>query len=365
MAFVSGTMLIDAPASALNNSKRDDAARNPVTPAKFIWTFTGKTIPYVSAQAVRFWIRTSLANSQSRWAASPTYKENENLAYADGNPIKYWDDDLFGYMRAPTAATRERRKVDPEYSKLTELEEEKKKEVSLTRISPFRVSTFIGVAPVNLVNDWGTMSRHNGDPVLHQHQFYQATLKGMFSLNLATSGTFFNGGRVGYRNLDKIRMKLAREANLEEVTLHGQPAFRLPAARRAERVAALIRAIGELEGGAKLALHYTDVTPPLVLAAVIKGGNNPLSRALGANSQGDPEFNIDAFAEALRVYKDQLLSDVFVGWARGYLDGERAKLVAMTDEERCGVRLRWGHPREAMAEMASELAHESRHSWYD
>ncbi len=356
MAFVTGIMLIDAPAAALNNAGQEEGARTDNTVAvKRIRTRAGD-YPYVSAQAVRYWLRTYLERSVPQWRVSPTRREAK-VAYADGNPITYWDDDLFGYMRAESK--RAGAKGEGKEDNLTPTNRE------LTRISPLRVSTFVSIAPVRIVDDFGTMARHDGDPVPHEHQFYRATLKGLFSLNLTTAGTFFNGGRVGYRNLDDNRMKLARDAKLEELEIHGQPAFRLPTLQRAERVATLVRAIGELEGGAKLALHYTDVTPPLLLAAVIKGGNNPLVRAVGANHQGEPELNTDALAEVLRVYKDQFLSDVFVGWARGYLEEERAKLVGMTDNERSGVRLRWAHPREAMAELASELSHEGRHSWYE
>jgi len=221
------------------------------------------------------------------------------------------------------------------------------------------------MAPVRIVDDFGTMARQDGDPVPHEHQFYRATLKGLFSLNLTTAGTFFNGGRVGYRNLDANRAKAAREAKLEELEIHGQPALRLPFNKRAERIAILVRALGEIEGGAKLTLHYTDITPPLILAAVIKGGNNPLNRVIQANHQGEPGLDQGALAEVLRVYKDQFLSDLFVGWTRGYLEEDRAKLATMTDEDRSGIRLRWGHPREATAELARELSHETSKSWYD
>jgi CRISPR-associated protein Cst2 len=36
------------------------------------------------------------------------------VAYTDANPIRYWDDDLFGYMRAPSkrAAAVEQREAD-------------------------------------------------------------------------------------------------------------------------------------------------------------------------------------------------------------------------------------------------------------
>src|SRR5690606_15602068 len=207
-----------------------------------------------------------------------------------------------------------------------------------------------------IVDDYGTMARHDGDAVPHEHQFYRATLQGLFSLNLTTAGTFFCGGRVGYRNLDEVRVQLAKERGLEEVSVYGQPAYRLPFGERAKRVAALVRALGELEGGAKLTLHYTDVTPSLLVAAVLRGGNHPFARIVLANPMGQPEFVLDAFQEVLRVYRDRLLSDVFVGWARGYLDEQRAAVERLGEDiERSGVRLRWGHPREVMAQLAEEL----------
>jgi len=370
MAFVTGMMLIETPAAALNNSGRDENARiDTATAVKFIAAGAGR-IPYVSAQAVRFWIRDYLARRNGEWKAAPTYKENENLAYTAANPIEYWDDDLFGYMRAPTSATRGKRKEDPEYLKLTPLAEQKGRdgklrEANVTRISPFRSGTLVGLGPVRIVEDWGTMARHNGDPVLHQHQFYRATLQGLMSLDLSTAGTFFNGGRVGYRNLDEVRVKLAVEQKLLEVSVHGQPAFRLPNPERTRRVATLVKAFGELEGGAKLTLHYTDVTPGLLICAVLKAGNNPFARIVRPNAQSDPEVIIDTLKEVLHVYKDQILSEVFVGWAKGYLDDQRKKVEELSKDDLSGVELRWGHPREMMAQLAAELSKEGNDSWYD
>lgn len=209
------------------------------------------------------------------------------------------------------------------------------------------------------------MARQNGDPVPHEHQFYRTTLQGLFSLNLATTGTFFNGGRVGYRNLDEHRVKLVEEKKLTPVTLHAQPAFRLPQPERAQRVATLIRAFGNLEGGTKLTIPYTDVTPSLLIAAVIRGGNHPFSRVIRTDSQRRPEVVLEALQEILRVYKDQILSDVFIGWPKGYLDEQRQGVEALTAEDRSNVTLRWGHPREAMAALATELEKGSNGGWYD
>ncbi len=355
MAFVTGMMLIDAPASALNNAGQEEGARTDnIIAVKRIRTRAGD-YPYVSAQAVRYWLRTYLERSVQEWQAAPVFREAK-IAYPDANPILYWDDDLFGYMRAPSKRAGAR--SEERESQQTPITGE------ITRISPLRTGTLVSLAPMKIVDDFGTMARQDGDPVPHEHQFYRTTLQGLFSLNLTTAGTFFNGGRVGYRNLDEHRVQLAKERRLQEVEVHGQPAFRLPHEDRAMRVAPLVRALGELEGGAKLTLHYTDVTPGLIIAAITRSGNHPFFRIIRPDSQGQPEFVLDAIREILRVYRDQLLSDVFVGWARGYLDGQRQTVEALSDADRANVRFRWGHPREVMAEMARELENPENQSWY-
>jgi CRISPR-associated protein Cst2 len=356
MAYVTGIMLIDAPAAALNNAGQEEGARTDNTIAvKRIRTRAGD-YPYVSAQAVRYWLRTYLERAGGEWKAAPISREAK-IAYTDANPIVWWDDDLFGYMRAPSKRAGARSEEKDE--NMTPVTGE------ITRISPLRMGTLVSLAPVRIVDDFGTMARHDGDPVPHEHQFYRATLQGLFSLNLTTAGTFFNGGRVGYRNLDDVRVKMATDRKLQPVTVHGQPAFRLAPQERSKRVASLIRAIGELEGGAKLTLHYTDVTPGLIVAAVIRGGNHPFSRIVRVDGQGQVEIIVDALKEVLRVYKDQILSDVFVGWAKGYLDAQRSAVEAFGDADRSGIRFRWGHPREVMAELGRELEAETNRGWYD
>jgi CRISPR-associated protein Cst2 len=188
------------------------------------------------------------------WKPAPVIREAK-IAYTDANPIEYWDDDLLGYMRAPSkkAGAAEKRKGDAARASETPTSTE------ITRVSPFRVSTFLSIAPVSITSDFGTMTRHEGDPVPHEHQFYHAVLKGLVSLNLHAAGTFSYVNRTGFRNLDDTRVELAKTKQLEH---HGnEKSYRLPLEQRTQRLAALLRALGIVYGGAKLALHYTDVTP--------------------------------------------------------------------------------------------------------
>ncbi len=341
MAYITGTLLIDAPASALNNSGDPiEGARTENTSAtKFIRTRQGN-YPYVSAQALRYWLRDTLGRlPDMSWKSAPISREAK-VAYTDGNPLDWYDDDLLGYMRAPSG--KEQENAD---DSLTPLElNQKGKPIAITRVSPFRVSTLVAIEPVYMTNDFGVMARHEGDPVPFEHQFYRATLKGLFSLDLRAAGTFSFLDRTGFRNLDKIRRKMAEERGLEIV---GESAYRLPFDQRVERVQSLLYALGRLQGGAKQALHYTDVAPAFVMAAVTRGGNHPFGRVVAAE-RGEPVIHRGALDQVFDALGDELLSGVYVGRAQGFMDSSADTLAE--------YKLTVTHPREALEGLAAEIA---------
>lgn len=349
MAYVTGVVLVDAPASALNNAGQERGARTDnVIVVKKIRTPAG-VYPYVSAQAVRYWIRTTLERTRSAWKASPVFREGK-IAYTAADPIEFWDDDLFGYMRAPS-----KRADAVKDANATPLEQGRE----ITRVSPLRVGTMVAVAPSPIVEDFGTMSRQNEDPVPHEHEFYRAHLAAPFSLDLTCSGTFFDAERVGFKNMDVNRRTRAEELKLHKGPVRGQEAYRLPIAERRQRVTTLIRALGDLEGGAKLSLHYTDVAPAVVVAAVTRSGNHPFVRLFSASRKHETELNVAALTESLRVFREDFLTSVHVGWAKGFLDEEREKLPEH-ELVRSAV-----HPREAIAALAVELEDPRNDAWYD
>lgn len=357
MAFVTGLLLIDAPASALNNlGNAPGRLFDNVAGVKVIRTREG-TYPYVSAQAFRYWLRTTLEKSGLGWKAAPIWREAK-VAYTDANPIWYWDDDLFGYMRAPSkkVSAVDQREADQSRAAETPTRD------TVTRAAPFRVSTLVSIAPVIITEDWESMSRHEGDPVPYSSQFYRATLRGLFSLDLCACGTFWYRQKTGFRNLDDVRIEEAQKAGLLEV--EGQKAYRLPLQERIKRITTLFEGMSLLEGGAKQTLHYTDVAPSLVLLAVTKGGNHIFGRAIAADSRGLPVFGLEALEEALMVLSNDLLSKVYVGWVRGYMDEERAKVEAFLQTDQ-GKRMEISHPRQAFKSLAAALREEKNQAWLD
>ncbi|MBN1427703.1 MAG: type I-B CRISPR-associated protein Cas7/Cst2/DevR [Anaerolineae bacterium] len=342
MAFITGTFLIDAPASALNNSGDaiEGARTENTSSTKFIKTRQGN-YPYVSAQALRFWLRNTLLRyPEFGWQSSPIGRE-QKIAYTDANPLDWWDDDLFGYMRAPSKKKKEK---NISVEALTPIESDKEGDAAaLTRVSPFRASTLVAIEPVYLTNDFGVMARHEGDPVPFEHQFYRATLKGLFSIDMRSAGTFTFRERTGFRNLDKVRRQMAEEQGLEQI---GSDAYRLPFEQRVKRVQALLYAFGRLEGGAKQALHYTDVSPAFTMAAVTRGGNHPFGRVIAAD-RGEPVLRRDALEQVLDVLQEDLLSGIYVGRTVGFMDTSAASLAELS--------LGDAHPREALDALAAEI----------
>jgi len=379
MSFINGLLIIDAPASALNNSdKKVPGARyDNSKDVKFIKTKSGD-YPYVSAQAVRAWLRSTLERIDG-WRDSPVYRD-EKMAYTDGNPILYCDDDIFGYMRASDTDNLARREEDPFYKEnMTPMEtytkDKKKKERVITRSSPFRLSTFVSISPVYLTYDFGVMSRQEigsvlnpeADPVPYENRFYRAYLNGLFSLDLSAVGTFYYRNKTGYCNLDKKRIDLAKEKGL--IHLVDQKAYQFHIEERKRRVKMLIKGLSQIEGGANLSLHYTPVFPSITIFAVTKGGNNIFNNIF-YNVENSMEFHIEAFQEILNVYNDEIISPVYIGWSKGFCDKEYKKveqyIKSHNEQSNVGIKhlqVTLFHPKQAFLSFNNDL--DQHPDWLD
>lgn len=338
MSFLTGTYAIYAPASALNNGEGSGDIKAEVKAIR-VQRFE---YPYVAAQSMRYWLRATAERLTPERPASPIArgKGSKQQAFTIGDPITYWDDDLFGYMRAEKAEKAEK----DEDGKKT------KSDGTLTRVSPFRTGTLLAAAPTEIVSDFGVMARGDGNPVLHSHEFYHAVLVGQFSLDLSAIGTFSYVDRSGQRNLGAEGIARAKAANLEH--LPERSAYRLPIEERIGRAADLLRAFARLEGGAKQTLHYTDVSPAFVCMAVLRGGNNPFGGLITPTPI--PELHLGALDESVAVYGDELQSPLYVGLRQGFMDSAFTPLA----EREIGV----GHPRVAFDALIADL--EAHQEWF-
>lgn len=338
MTYLTGMIALDITAGAPNNGRGEDN----IGVVKQIRA--GRNIhPYVSAQAFRRWLRDSLPSSEPRSPVTRSGSGKNQQAYTGGRPDLYLDDDLFGYMVA----------VKGENS-------------TFMRDTVLATGTLVSVAPRTPARDFGTMSRGfaaDQHPVIHEHELYTAELAGGILLDLPRIGTFEPAAGGMRRNLTPAVVQEALKDGAEETVFRGAPCIRLPAAERRRRAAVLLRALAEVRGGAKNALHYGERTPALVVLAPMKGGNNPFTRLLTVVDR-QVVFDSDVLREEITAWGSELDGPVRAGWSPGFLGGQRETVAKELDDLLDDGRLVIEHPRVMLRDLAGEIDAGQHDNWF-
>ena len=336
MKTIIGAYLIDAPFSSLNNRGIDPRAANENEVATKTINSPEGIRPYVSAQALRYWWRQVLKD-KFNWNCSPVEKIGSNQAITVADPITYDDDDIFGYMSA--------RKVEVERKK-------KPENVTVTRVSPLKCSPLIGL-PIRPTSDFGVMNRgFEGDPVLFNHQFYSNILKGIFALDLNAAGTFTCIDKPGSKNLSE---DLVRRCEAEGLALgDGTKRYAIPLDLKKKRVTETIAALKYLNGGAMHTLHLTEVTPKVIILAVLNSGNNIFMDVSPHRDYEQGLINLDALYAVLEDYRNDLLSTVYIGILPGFGTDNEKELMQFKAPE--GVTLKVTTPVKAIDGFIEEIS---------
>lgn len=326
-----GFILIDVDVVALNNAGKSSSSNFDNAVATKTISKNGRTYPYVSGQAWRYWWRESLQTNFG-WSLSPITRENK-VAYTDANPFKFEDDDVFGYMKA-TKDT----KVDENGSPILDKKGKPVLEnATVTRTSPLKNSAIVAVGSTRPEEHWSTMSRHDGDPVPYSKQEYSAIMKGMFSLDLGQVGTFSTQNRTGFKNLTaKQREEAIANGSIEVADkITGHPLVQINKETRLKRSKDTIAALKTISGGAMQTNNLADVTPKFIVLATTTSGNHPFSHVAKGETADRTRneavtLNIEGLKEVLKEYKDQIVGTVFVGKRSGFMDARNAELQELT-----------------------------------
>ncbi|MFD5553807.1 type I-B CRISPR-associated protein Cas7/Cst2/DevR [Streptomyces sp. NPDC127068] len=348
MAYLAGKMVLAVEAGAPNNGKGED------TKARVkLARIRGKRYPYVSAQAARRWLRDGMVELGAVPSPVTRVGKAQNKAQkanTEADPVRYADDDLFGYMRAGA----------------------KKDDAATTlRDSPFLLGTLMSVEPVYPTEDFGVMSRGVPEPVLHGHEFYTADLAAPFLLDLPRIGTFTmpdtNGvGRPNYLTAEQALLTSeAIQAGATATTFRDQPAVRLPIEERRNRAALLLEALAHLSGGAKQALHYGDRVPALIVMVPFNGGINPLAHCIDGEEGAGLRVRGDVLRQELDAWAGEWQAPVRIGWRPGFRDDLRADFEKACAEEIANETITLAHPRTALRELASDLRGGRLDGWFD
>ena len=204
----------------------------------------GREYVRVSGQSVKYHLRQLL--KELGWELSqvvPKREGGQKVIVSLGEPQKYIDDDLFGYMIA--------KKVDG-------------KNATLRRTAIVRTNGMISLSPYQEDRDFGVRYDPSGD----NHNIYETeiatnVMRGNFFIELDRLGVFKKGLEVP--RLEGLEVRKVRDATGKEVTL-----YVLPREEREKRLKAILEAIMQYHGGAKLSNFFTKVYPEVMIVALLK-----------------------------------------------------------------------------------------------
>ncbi len=319
---VQGFVLLDVDVVALNNAGKDTTSNfDNAVKTKSVYK-NGTQYVYVSGQAWRYWWRDTL-QKVCAWQLSPVTRD-KNIAFTAADPVKYADDDVFGYMRAASETYTD------------EKGKQKSRNVTVTRVSPLKNSALISVSSVHPATNWSSMSRQEGDAVPYVRQEYSAVMKGMFSIDLNAIGTFSDYNRSGYKNLSvnlKDEAIKAGAAEIEDPFGKGK-LTRLPEVLRVQRAADVVTALKNISGGAMQTNNLGDVTPKLIVLATTRTGNHPFSHIVKSDGERDEraKLNVDGIKQVISDYKDDFVGKIFIGRRSGFFDEYESDLQKLAEE---------------------------------
>ncbi len=234
--------------SSLNGSDKEVDNINPI---KKITLSNGEELPYVSSQAIRRALRDKveeLGNTLSPVDVSSTEKGAPKTAL---DPIKYIDDDLFGYMDASKG-------------------KDGAAGTSNTRTSPVRVESLMALATYKGDLDYATnfMGKKIGlNPNIFETEIHSGVYRGTILIEL---------DRIGKET--RIKDKKTRE--LETVDLVDDE-------EKANRVIAFLNAFQTLWSQGRQTRFLADISPKFIAAAFMKSKNPIFLEAVDLSEDGN------------------------------------------------------------------------------
>ncbi len=213
------TYLTRASYASLNGS---DKEADNISSIKKVKMSDGWEYPYKSSQAIRRDIREQLAVLGWELSEAAVAKQAKGASSTMGEPKKYIDDDLFGFMIADTQTTK--------------------------RTGPVRVSPLISLEPYRGDLDFATNymgTKAGGNPNIFETEIHSGVYRGTILVEL-----------------DRVGVADAANYDLE-----------LRADEKRKRVEALVDAIQNLWGIGRQSRFLADISPKFICAALMKVKN--------------------------------------------------------------------------------------------
>jgi len=227
------TYLTRASFASLNGS---DKEADNISNIKKIQMADGLEYPYRSAQAIRRDLREQLAALGEDLSEGMKSEISKGASSTAGNPQKYIDDDLFGFMIAD--------------------------KITKKRTSPVRVSPLISLEPYRGELDFATNFmgvKAGGDPNIFESEIHSGCYRGTILIEL---------DRIG------------------EKEIGGNYELKLNNGEKKRRVSSLLDAIQNLWGIGRQSRFLADISPKFVVAGLLKVKNPIFLECLRMGNNG-------------------------------------------------------------------------------
>ncbi|MCB9297434.1 MAG: type I-B CRISPR-associated protein Cas7/Cst2/DevR [Lewinellaceae bacterium] len=264
------TYLSKVSLASLNGSDKEVDNINPI---KKVTLPNGEQLPYVSSQAIRRALRDKLeelGHSVSPVQESSTSKGAPKTAL---DPIRYLDDDLFGYMDAKAGSDGE-------------------KGTSNTRTSPIRVDSLLALATYKGDLDYATNftgQKIGLDPNIFETEIHSGVYRGSILIELDRVG-------VEWRLVD------TKERKLEKVDL-------VSAEEKAGRVIAFLDSFRTMWSSGRQSRFLADISPKFIAAALMSSKNPIFLEAVNLDEDG--QIKMEELASVVMDYQKYIDSYVF------------------------------------------------------
>jgi CRISPR-associated protein Cst2 len=285
----------------------------------------GQKLPYVSAQCYKKHWREALPQPWSPVIIPQSRKKegkSANQGYTAGDPIKFLDDDLFGYMIAGAEDVSEGgedtdeievpEEDEPAGSTRSSKKEDTPKRETTRRTAPVRMHAPVAFSGIRLAKDFQTLSRHlaysGGDAVLNPNppSFYSGWLKTRVIIEASRVGKFYIG-----KNLDILDDQTSGLEVLTEPDPYSRDGsvvrfVQLPDSERRKRVRIALEAlanIGNNRGPSSSALHDGSLRPQAFIGAFMTCADSPFDFVWQGTSDR-PRINMSALTAAVLDYED-------------------------------------------------------------
>lgn len=238
--------------ASLNGSDKEVDNINPI---KKVTLQSGEELPYVSSQAIRRALRDKI--EELGYALSPVGESSTSKGAPKTalDPIKYIDDDLFGYMDAQAG-------------------KDGGAGTSNVRTSPVRVESLLALATYKGDLDYATnfMGKKIGlNPNIFETEIHSGVYRGTILIELDRIGREF---------------EIVEETNGKTTTRSLQTKELVSNEEKAKRVHALIDALQMLWSSGRQSRFLADISPKFFAAALMKSKNPIFLEAVNLNESG-------------------------------------------------------------------------------